>query len=79
MDNVKALVEFTAKKMGKPFNDNILDELLMSYNIKYTAVEIIILIKSISENLGVNYVDKLKRVVKEGITYDSIIKIFSSI
>ena len=79
MDNVSKTVECIAKKMGKPFSDNIMDELLISYNIKYTAVEIIVLIKCISEKLDVDYRNIIKKMLQEEITYNSIIKIFSNI
>ena len=72
MNAINVLIKKTADKMNKPFTENLLHEPLMSLNIGYTAIEVMIFIKIISDSANINYIDVLDSIAGEDITYNSI-------
>lgn len=76
MNQVNEIIKRTANKMHKPYSENLIDEPLISLNIGYSAIEVLILIKIISESLDVDYKNILDFVKKEEITYNSVSKLF---
>lgn len=65
-------IKKAAEKMNKPFSDNLLNEPLMSLNVGYTAIEVLILIKTIADLLDIGFIDLLDSFAGNEITYNSI-------